>query len=57
MLSLWVREFQEGMHLFELCVLALSAYLIYFMNIIITFNIVPSRKNKGYNYPERFSRS
>ena len=59
-LSLWGHKSQGGgrgggMYLFRLCLLALSAciiYDIYSMNIIIIVNIVPSRKYKKYEYSE-----
>ena len=35
------------------CLLALSACIIYSMNIIIIVNIVPSRKYRKYKYSEK----
>ena len=42
-----------GMYLFRLSSLAVSACIIYSINIIIIVNSVPSRKYKMYKYSER----
>ena len=47
MLRLWQREFLEDLHVFKLSELALSAYIICFMNTIVILNILPSKDIKS----------